>query len=62
MSGGEVEGVIEDAPDHRLPLKLAISITRETCRGLKFAHRAAAFASSGLSELTDGQFKPRGLK
>ncbi len=38
MGGGDVEGVIEDATDHRLPLEQAIEITKETCRGLEFAH------------------------
>ena len=38
MGGGDVEGVIEAAPDHRLPLEQAIEITKETCRGLEFAH------------------------
>ncbi len=38
MAGGDVEGVIEDATDHRLPLEQAIAITKETCRGLEFAH------------------------
>ena len=38
MGGGDVEGVIEDATDHRLPLEQAIGITQETCRGLEFAH------------------------
>ncbi|MFQ6031058.1 MAG: serine/threonine-protein kinase, partial [Dehalococcoidia bacterium] len=38
MGGGDVEGVIEDAPDHRLPLERAIGITVEICRGLEFAH------------------------
>jgi len=38
MGGGDVEGVVEDAPDHRVPLEQAISITVETCRGLEFAH------------------------
>ena len=38
MSGGDVETVIEDAPAHRLPLKQAIEIAWETCRGLEFAH------------------------
>ena len=38
MDGGDVEGVIEDATDHRLPLEQAIDIARETCRGLEFAH------------------------
>ena len=38
MGGGDVEGVIEDAPDHRISLEQAIDIARETCRGLEFAH------------------------
>ena len=38
MAGGDVEGVIEDASDHKLSLEQAIIITRETCRGLEFAH------------------------
>ncbi|MCH8109388.1 MAG: protein kinase, partial [Chloroflexi bacterium] len=38
MGGGDVEGIIEDAPEHRLPLEQAISIAVETCRGLEFAH------------------------
>ena len=38
MGGGDVEGVIEDADGHRLPLDQAISIAVETCRGLEFAH------------------------
>ncbi len=38
MGGGDVEGVIEDATDHRLSLEQAIEIAKETCRGLEFAH------------------------
>ena len=38
MGGGDVEGLIDDATDHRLPLEQAISIAIETCRGLEFAH------------------------
>ena len=38
MSGGDVEGVIEQASDHRLPLEQALKIAQETCRGLDFAH------------------------
>ena len=38
MGGGDVEGVVEDSPEHRLPLEQAISIAQETCRGLEFAH------------------------
>ena len=38
MGGGDVEAVIEDATDHRLPLEQAIEIAKETCQGLEFAH------------------------
>lgn len=38
MGGGDVEGIVEDAPDHRLSLEQAISIAVETCKGLEFAH------------------------
>ena len=38
MGGGDVEGVIEKADDHRLPLEQAIKIAQETCRGMEFAH------------------------
>ena len=38
MGGGDVEGLIEGAPDHQLTLDQAIGIARETCRGLDFAH------------------------
>ena len=37
MSGVDVEGVIEYATDHRLPVEQAIDIARETSRGLEFA-------------------------
>ena len=38
MGGGDVEGLIENAQGHRLPLEQAINIAQETCRGLEFAH------------------------
>ena len=38
MGGGDVEGLIEKAPDHKLPLDQTISIARAVCRGLVFAH------------------------
>ena len=38
MGGGDVEGLIEQAPDHRLPLERALQIAREVCQGLVFAH------------------------
>jgi len=38
MGGGDVEGVVEDAENHRLPLEQAVKIAQETCRGMEFAH------------------------
>ena len=38
MGNGDVEGLIEDAPNHLLSLERAVGITQETCRGLEFAH------------------------
>ena len=38
MSSGDVEGLIDAAPDHRLALDQSINIAVETCRGLEFAH------------------------
>jgi tetratricopeptide (TPR) repeat protein/archaellum biogenesis ATPase FlaH len=38
MPGGDVEGLIEKAPEHRLPLDKAIEIARSVCKGLEFAH------------------------
>ena len=38
MGGCDLERVIEDAPDHRLPLEQTIDIFKEACRGLEFAH------------------------
>ena len=38
MGGGDVERLIEVAPEHRVPLEQAVSIAAETCRGLEFAH------------------------
>ena len=38
MEGGDVEGLIEKAPDHRLPVEHAIGITKSVCLGLEFAH------------------------
>ena len=39
MGRGDVEGVIEDAPDNRLTVEQAIRIATETCRGLDFSSR-----------------------
>ena len=33
MGGGDVEEVIEDAEDHRMPMEQAIKIGQETCLG-----------------------------
>ena len=38
MGGGDVEGIIDSAPDHRLPLDQVVDVAVETCRGLEFAH------------------------
>ena len=38
MAGGDVEGLIEKAPEHRLPLEQAIVIAKSACQGLEFAH------------------------
>jgi eukaryotic-like serine/threonine-protein kinase len=38
LSGGDVEGLIKKATDHKLPLDQAIEIAKAVCRGLVFAH------------------------
>ena len=38
MGGGDVEGIIERAPDHRVPLDQVVDVAVETCSGLEFAH------------------------
>ena len=38
MGGGDVEGLVEKAENHRIPLEQAIKTAIETCRGLEFAH------------------------
>ena len=38
MGGGDVEGLIEKAEDHRISLEQALEVAQETCRGLEFAH------------------------
>ncbi len=38
MPGGDVEGLINKATDHKLPLDKATDIARCVCRGLEFAH------------------------
>lgn len=38
MGGGDVEALIEKAPDHKLPLDQTISIAKAVCQGLIFVH------------------------
>jgi hypothetical protein len=38
MGGGDVEGLIEKAPDHRLDLSRTLEIGAQVCEGLEFAH------------------------
>jgi tetratricopeptide (TPR) repeat protein len=38
MPGGDVEGLIEKATEHRLPLDKAMDIAKAVCRGLEYAH------------------------
>ena len=38
MAGGDVEGLIEKASEHRLPIDKIIEIGKCVCRGLEFAH------------------------
>jgi serine/threonine protein kinase len=38
MPGGDVESLIEKAPEHRLPIEQAIKIAKDVCSGLEYAH------------------------
>jgi tetratricopeptide (TPR) repeat protein len=38
LSGGDVEGLIKKAPDHKLPIDKTIVIAKSVCKGLEFAH------------------------
>ena len=38
MPGGDVGGLLERAPDHRLPLEDALRLTEQICRALEHAH------------------------
>jgi serine/threonine protein kinase len=38
MGGGDVEGLIEQAHEHRLTLERALDIGTQVCVGLEFAH------------------------
>src|SRR5579871_1718154 len=39
MGGGDVEGLIEQAEGHRVPLETALRIADQVCQGLEHAHR-----------------------
>ena len=38
MGGGDVEGLIEQAPEHRLPLEATLRIADQVCQALEYAH------------------------
>ena len=38
MGGGDVEGLVEDSPENRVPMAQTMEIARAVCRGLEFAH------------------------
>jgi tetratricopeptide (TPR) repeat protein len=38
LSGGDIEALIEKAPDHKLSLDKTIEIAKAVCKGLEFAH------------------------
>jgi tetratricopeptide (TPR) repeat protein len=38
MPGGDVEGLIDKATEHRLPIEQAVGIAKAICRGLEYAH------------------------
>jgi tetratricopeptide (TPR) repeat protein len=38
MPGGDVESLIEKAPEHRLTIEQAVGIAKAICRGLEYAH------------------------
>jgi tetratricopeptide (TPR) repeat protein len=38
LGGGDVEGVIEKAPENKLTIERAVKIALDTCLGLEFAH------------------------
>jgi len=38
MAGGDVESLIEQAPDHKLPIEQVVTIAKSVCQGLEFAH------------------------
>ena len=38
MGDGDVEGLVEDSPENRVPMEQTMEIARAVCRGLEFAH------------------------
>ena len=38
MSGGKVEALIEEAPEHRLPFEQTVDIAKSVCQGLEYSH------------------------
>lgn len=38
MAGGDVEGMVEDAENHRIPIDKVLRIGMQICNGLQFAH------------------------
>jgi serine/threonine protein kinase len=65
LPGGDVEGVIKDAEDHKLSIEQAIKIATETCLGLEFrslrhhgGHRLALPDERHL-RLTDAERFPK---
>src|SRR5436305_4359106 len=38
MGGGDVEGLIEKAPEHRVPLEIALRVADQVCQALEYAH------------------------
>jgi hypothetical protein len=38
LSGGDVEGLIKKAPDHKMSIDKTIDIAKSVCKGLEFAH------------------------
>jgi tetratricopeptide (TPR) repeat protein len=38
IGGGDIESLIEKAPEHKLPIEQVIKLAKEVCQGLIFAH------------------------
>ncbi|MSQ24229.1 MAG: hypothetical protein EXR58_06745 [Chloroflexi bacterium] len=56
MSGGDVESLIEQAPDHRMSIERAIQIATETTLGLEFAHEKGVTVSVWSRPATAGRY------